>query len=93
MEVSENISGMRKDIEHTLDYIRSGSKYRITVVCSCIGLVGLFISGWVKFNVNDYRLGVAEQDVKEVRSQLYDLNYVKGREVGLSEAKQAIQTP
>lgn len=84
-QLGEDMSGLKKDIEHTLEYIRSGSKYRITVICSCIGLVGLFISGWVKFNVNDYRLGIAESDVKEVRKELYDLNYVKGKEIGRTE--------
>lgn len=91
IDLKSDMSEVRSDIRHTLDYIRSGAKYRLAVICSCIGIVGTFLGAWVKFSVNDYRLGIAEQDVKEVRVQLYDLNYIKGKEIVRTEADKSIQ--
>ena len=91
MNMGKNIAGLTEIIKvairDTKDHIEAGSKWRLAIFCSCIGLVGLFITGAITFGVNHYRLGKVEEDVKEVRIQLYDLNYSKGKEIGLSESK------
>lgn len=87
LELKTDMSEVRTDIKHTLDYIRSGAKYRLTVICACLGLVGTFLGAWIKFSVNDYRLGRTEADVEQIKTQVYDMNYVKGQQSGYVQSK------
>jgi len=74
-------------ITQTTNHIIAGAKFRLAIVCSCIGLVGLFVGGIVKFAVNDYKVSLHETDIREIREQIYDLNYVKGRAEAVAEKK------
>jgi uncharacterized UBP type Zn finger protein len=68
-------------------HIAAGSKWRLTILCACIGLVGTFIAGVVRFGVMEYKVEKIQEDLKVHSDQIYDLNYEKGRAVGLQEAK------
>ena len=81
-------SKLENSVEETKKHIDAGSKYRLAIVCACIGLVGMAVGAIVKFAVNDYRVTQHDGEIKIIREQIYDLNYVKGRTEAMSEIKQ-----
>jgi len=87
----EDIASFKSTLEsavtETSKHIEAGSKWRVAIVCSCIGLVGLFIGAIVRFAVMDFKVSSHDIELKEIRTQLYDLNYEKGRATELSESK------
>ncbi len=91
IEIGENIAGMRADlnnaITNTTNHIIAGSKYRLAIICACIGLVGAVVGGIVRFSVVEYRVNSISNNQDKMLEQIYDLNYEKGRAVGLAEQK------
>ena len=76
---------VKNAIKEVTSHITAGSKWRLAIACSCIGLVGLFIGGVVRFSVVEYRTIKLEESQKQMQTQIYDLNYEKGKAVGLAE--------
>ena len=72
-------------IKEVCGHINSGSKWRLAIVCACIGLVGTFVAGVVRFGVMEYKVENIQQDLKLHTNQIYDLNYEKGKATGLAE--------
>lgn len=78
---------LKHALEETKNHIQQGSTYRLAIICSCIGLVGLLVGGIIKFSVMDYKVDRHEKKFEQVETQIYDLNYVRGRAEAMSETK------
>ena len=89
IEISENIASMRADLSNaiinTTEHITAGSKYRLTIICTCIGLVGAIVGGIIRFSIMEYKVTVMQQDQDKMQEQIYDLNYEKGYAVGIAD--------
>lgn len=92
IKIGERLARIEEVISNAVNeignHIRAGSKYRLAIFCSSLGLVSLFITGVVRFAVIDYKVSILEKEGVTTRGQIYDLNYEKGRAVGLQEAKE-----
>lgn len=68
-------------------HIEAGSKYRVAIITAWIGIAGLFV-GWCTWCGRiDTKITYHDRQLTTMEEQIYDLNYEKGRAVGLSEAK------
>ena len=79
---------LKSAIKETTSHITAGSKWRIAITIACISLIGSIVGAIVRFSVIDFKVSQHDENIKEMRTQIYDLNYEKGRAVGLQEAKQ-----
>jgi hypothetical protein len=90
-KISEAVIRMEEKLDAaiitTTSYITTGLRWRIAVVVACIGLVGTIVAGVVRFGVMEYKVTVIQQEQIRMGDQIYDLNYEKGRAVGLQESK------
>ena len=88
-KLTEAVIRMEEKLDHAIKevsgHISAGSKWRLAIACSCIGLVGLSVGAIVRFSVVDFKVTLHDKDISEMRNQIYDLNYEKGRAVGLGE--------
>jgi hypothetical protein len=89
IKIGEDVAFMRSDlanaIKSTAEHINAGSKWRMAIVVASLGLVGGIVGAIVRFSVIDFKVSMHDTDIKEIRGQIYDLNYEKGRAVGLAE--------
>jgi hypothetical protein len=76
---------VKNAIKEVSSHISAGSKWRLAIACSCISLVGVVVGGIVRFSVMEYRTIKLEDSQKEMNKQILDLNYEKGKAVGLAE--------
>jgi hypothetical protein len=88
-EMGKLIVGMdvslKNAIKETSNHISAGSKWRLTIAISCIGLIGSVVGAIVRFSVIDFKVTAHDKEIIEMRGQIYDLNYEKGRAVGMME--------
>lgn len=88
-KLAEVVIRMEEKLDHAIKevtaHISAGSKWRLAIACSCVGLVGLAVGAIVRFAVVDFKVANHDVEIKEMRTQIYDLNYEKGRAVGLAE--------
>jgi hypothetical protein len=91
IKICEDIASIKTDLKNAIEsvtgHIEQGTKWRLTIVVACIGLVGMFVGAIVRFSVMEYKVCNLQTQQIEMRSQIYDLNYVKGRTEGLAERK------
>ena len=76
---------LKNAIQQATDHIQGGARWRLTIACACVGLVGTFVGGVVRFSVMEYKLNIIQADQSTMRTQIYDLNYEKGRLAGIAE--------
>lgn len=74
-------------IANTTNHIIAGAKYRLAIICSCIGLIGIFLGGIIKFAVNDYKVTLHDKAIEDLRDDNRDLNFEIGKVIGVSEKK------
>lgn len=90
-KLSEAVIRMEEKLDNAIKEVTShmlaGAKWRLTIAVACIGLVGSIVGAIVRFSVMEYKLSKIQEDQKLMTVQLYDLNFEKGRAVGLSENK------
>jgi beta-lactamase regulating signal transducer with metallopeptidase domain len=72
-------------IKEVTGHITAGSRWRLAIVVACIGLVGSIVGAIVRFSVMEYRVSNLQNNQEKMLVQIYDLNYEKGRAVGLAE--------
>jgi|GEM_PF-5926530 len=73
-------------ISETKNHIEAGSRWRLTIVVACIGLIGGVVAGIVRFSVVEYKVAVLQNEQGKMQEQIFDLNYIKGKAEGISEA-------
>ena len=76
-------------IKETSNHIAAGFKFRITIISSCIVLVGTIVGGIVRFSVMEYKVSVVQNQQDKLQTQIYDLNYTRGKAEGLAEKQNA----
>lgn len=88
----EDVASIKSDLKNAInkvtEHIENGSKWRLAIVCACIGLVGTFICGSIRFGVMESQVLRQEKDINLIQTQICDLNYVKGKAEGLASIKQ-----
>jgi len=85
IQMCEDIASIKSDMQHFFDHIKEGSKWRVAITISCIGLIGTIVTGIVRFSVMEYKVCSMTTVQTEMRTQIYDLNYVRGKAEGLAE--------
>ncbi len=83
--VVEMKADLKNAIKETTSHIQAGSKWRMTISIACIGLIGSVVGARVRFSLIGFKVTTHEKDILEMRDQIYDLNFEKGRAVGLAE--------
>ena len=73
-------------IQETTKHIAAGTKYRLTILCACIGLVGSIVGGIIRFSLMEYKVSVLQLGQDKMQEQIFDLNYIKGKAEGIAEA-------
>jgi hypothetical protein len=88
-KISEAVIRMEEKLDSAIckvtEHIEAGSKWRLAITISCIGLVGTIIGGIVRFSLMEYKIASLQDDGREMQRQVYDLNYEQGRFIGLTE--------
>ena len=91
LEVCEDIASIKADLKNIIvfvnNHIQTGIKYRLAIIGSCIAIIGTIVSGIVRFSVMEYKVIVIQANQDRIKEQIYDLNYEKGRAIGLSEGQ------
>jgi hypothetical protein len=90
-KISEAVIRMEEKLDAAIKevggHIAAGSKWRLAILCACIGLIGTFVAGVVRFGVMEYKVTTVQEEQIRMKDQIYDLNYEKGRAVGMQETK------
>jgi hypothetical protein len=76
---------VRTAIKLSTDHIENGSKWRLTIICACVGLIGLFTQGVTKFGIMQNEITKQNEVISEHNRQIFDLNYIRGKEEGLAD--------
>jgi hypothetical protein len=82
--LDKTITAAMKGVEK---HITDGSKWRLAIVCALVGVAGVFINSSIRFGINEAKTVRAERDIELMRSQVHELNYIRGREEGLVEGR------
>ena len=83
--VVEMKSDLKNAIKEATNHIQGGSKWRLAIAIASIGLIGSVVGAIIRFSLIDFKVVSHDKEIIEMRGQIYDLNYEKGRAVGLAE--------
>ena len=90
-ETRETVIRMEEKLDNAIkkvtEHIAGGAKWRLTILCACIGLFSLFIGAVVKFAVNDYRVTLHEEKIKVLEQDNRDINFELGKIAGKVDGK------
>lgn len=84
-QLFSDVQVIKNSLETIKEGIDNSLKWRVAVICTFLGLIGLFINSAIRFGVMESKAVASEVEIREIKTQIYDLNYIKGRTEGLSE--------
>lgn len=83
IDLAKQLVGMRVElanaIQQTTSHINAGSKYRLTIILACLGLVGLWHSETVKYGIFQEKITQHDKLIEKVDSDNRDLNFELGK--------------
>jgi hypothetical protein len=87
------VETMRKEIngavKETKDHIKGGFNRRVASwgVITTLGcfILGIAYNNAIKFGVMQNEVSYHKEEMKQIKEQIYDLNYVKGKTEGITE--------